>query len=175
VRWSGRGAGHGCPKSSKPARRPSARPWASWSANSSGCCWTLPGRGGGLAELEHRRQELDRRRATLAAQQRQLDAVAEQRLELRAVADGIEAFCQRVRSGLATATFAQRRLLVELLIDRLVVTDGEVEIRYVLPTSPDGPHPPFATCEKTISTRQRHPATWTKATSGRPVRPAHTS
>src|SRR5215212_4193874 len=35
----GRGAGHGCPKSSKPARRPSARPWASWSANSSGC-WT---------------------------------------------------------------------------------------------------------------------------------------
>jgi site-specific DNA recombinase len=29
----------GCPKSSKPVRRPSARPWASWSANSSGC-WT---------------------------------------------------------------------------------------------------------------------------------------
>jgi site-specific DNA recombinase len=32
-------AGHGCPKSSKPASRSSARPWASWSANSSGC-WT---------------------------------------------------------------------------------------------------------------------------------------
>jgi hypothetical protein len=39
VRWSGRGVGHGCPKSSTPAGRPSARPWASWSANSSGC-WT---------------------------------------------------------------------------------------------------------------------------------------
>jgi site-specific DNA recombinase len=102
----------------------------------------------GLAELEHKRQELDRRRATLLAQQRQLDAIAEQRLELRAVADGIEAFCQTVRSGLATATFAQRRLLVELLIDRVVVTDGEVEIRYVLPTSPDGPHPPFCHLRK---------------------------
>jgi site-specific DNA recombinase len=102
----------------------------------------------GLAELERKRYELDRRRAALAAQQRQLDAIAEQRLELQAVADGIEAFCQTVRSGLATATFAQRRLLVELLIDRVVVTDGEVEIRYVLPTSPDGPHPPFCQLRK---------------------------
>jgi site-specific DNA recombinase len=101
-----------------------------------------------LAELERKRQALDRRRATLLAQQHQLDAVAEQRLELRAVADGIEAFCQTVRAGLATATFAQRRLLVELLIDRVVITDGEVEIRYVLPTSPDGPHPPFCQLRK---------------------------
>jgi site-specific DNA recombinase len=102
----------------------------------------------GLAELERKRQELDRRRATLAAQQRQLDAVAEQRLELRTVADGIEAFCQTVRAGLATATFAQRRLLVELLIDRVIVTDDKVEIRYVLPTSADGPHPPYCQLRK---------------------------
>jgi site-specific DNA recombinase len=102
----------------------------------------------GLAELERKRQELDRRRATLTTQQRQLDAIAEQRLELRAVADGIEAFCQTVRAGLATATFAQRRLLVELLIDRVVVTDDKVEIRYVLPMSPDGPHPPFCQLRK---------------------------
>jgi site-specific DNA recombinase len=102
----------------------------------------------GLADLERKRQELDRRRVTLAAQQRQLDAVARQRLELRTIADGIQAFCQTVRAGLTTATFAQRRLLVELLIDRVVVTNGEVEIRYALPTSPDGPHPPFCQLRK---------------------------
>jgi site-specific DNA recombinase len=102
----------------------------------------------GLAELERKRQELDRRRATLAAQQHQLDALAQQRLELRTIAGGIEAFCLTVRSGLATATFAQRRLLVELLIDRVVVTDGEVEIRYVMPTSPDGPHLPYCQLRK---------------------------
>jgi site-specific DNA recombinase len=101
-----------------------------------------------LAELERKRQELDRRRATLAAQQRQLDTIAQQRLELGAVAGGIEAFCQTVRAGLATATFAQRRLLVELLIDRVVVTNDKVEIRYVLPTSPDGPHPSFCQLRK---------------------------
>ena len=65
-----------------------------------------------------------------------------------AVADGIEAFCQAIRTGLATATFEQRRQLAELLIDRVIVTDGQVEIRYVLPTSPDGPHRPFCQLRK---------------------------
>ncbi len=101
-----------------------------------------------LAELERKREELDRRHATLTAQQRQLDAAAEQRLELQAVADGIEAFCQTIRAGLATATFEQRRQLVELLIDRVIVTDDQVEIRYVLPTSPGGPHRPFCQLRK---------------------------
>jgi len=101
-----------------------------------------------LAEFQRKRDELDRRRAALAAQQRQLDAAAAQRLELQAVADGIEAFCQAIRAGLATATFEQRRQLAELLIDRVIVTDGQVEIRYVLPISPDGPHRPFCQLRK---------------------------
>jgi site-specific DNA recombinase len=101
-----------------------------------------------LAEYQRTRQELDRRHATLLAQQRQLDATAQQRLELAAVADGIEAFCQTVRAGLATATFTQRRQLAELLIDRVIVTNGEVEIRYVLPTAPDGPPTPFCQLRK---------------------------
>jgi hypothetical protein len=101
-----------------------------------------------LPELDRKRQDLDRRRDTLLAQQRQLDAAARQKLELGAVAHGIEAFCQTVRTGLATATFEQRRQLAELLIDRVIVTDGQVEIRYVLPTSPDGPHRPFCQLRK---------------------------
>ena len=101
-----------------------------------------------LAEFERKRGELERRQAALVDQQHQLDAIARQRLELGAVADGIERFCQTVRDGLATATFAQRRLLVELLVDRVIVTDGEVEIRYALPISPDGPHPRFCQLRK---------------------------
>jgi len=101
-----------------------------------------------LPELDRKRQDLDRRRDTLLAQQRQLDAAARQKLELGAVADGIEAFCQAVRADLATATFAQRRQLAELLIDRVIVTGDQVEIRYVLPTSPKGPHRPFCQLRK---------------------------
>jgi site-specific DNA recombinase len=49
-----------------------------------------------------------------------------------------------VRARLAIATFEQKRRLVELLIDRVIVNDEEeVEIRYVVPTSPEGPHQPF--------------------------------
>jgi site-specific DNA recombinase len=101
-----------------------------------------------LAELQRKRQDLDRRHATLLTQQRQLDATAGQRLELQAIADGIERFCQTVRAGLAAATFEQRRLLAELLIDRVIVTGDQVEIRYVLPTSPQGPHRPFCQLRK---------------------------
>jgi hypothetical protein len=35
-------------------------------------------------------------------------------------------------------TFAQRRQLVELRIDRVIVDDVQVEIRYVVPTGPKG-------------------------------------
>ena len=56
---------------------------------------------------------------------------------------GAEAFCRRVQAGLAEASFAQKRQLVELLIDRVVVTDADVEIRYVVPTGPRGEHTRF--------------------------------
>jgi hypothetical protein len=36
---------------------------------------------------------------------------------------------------LEQASFEQKRQLVELLIDRVIVTNEEVEIRYVIPTS----------------------------------------
>jgi hypothetical protein len=52
-----------------------------------------------LAEYQRKRQDLDRRHATLVAQQRQLNAATQQRLELATVADGIEAFCKTVGPG----------------------------------------------------------------------------
>jgi len=89
-----------------------------------------------LAEYQRRRQDLERREEALASQERQLRAQSRQRMELAGVADSIEDFCGRVHSGLADATFEQRRKLVELLIDRVIVRDEEVEIRYVIPTDP---------------------------------------
>jgi site-specific DNA recombinase len=96
-----------------------------------------------LAELERKRKELESRADALLAQERQLEASARERAELAAIADSIEEFCERLRAGLADATFEQKRRLVELLIDRVIVNDEEVEIRYVVPTSPEGPHQPF--------------------------------
>jgi site-specific DNA recombinase len=72
----------------------------------------------------------------LARQAREAEAQAEYKRSLAGQTASVEDFCQRVQVGLAQATFEQRRHLVELLIDRVVVTDGDAEIRYVIPTTP---------------------------------------
>ncbi len=52
-------------------------------------------------------------------------------------------FCQRVQAGPAQATFEQKRQLIEPLIDRVVVTNEDVEIRYVVPTTLSSEHVRF--------------------------------
>jgi len=96
-----------------------------------------------LGEFERKRTELKGRSYLLLAQKRQLEATAKERTELSGIADSIEKFCEQVNGGLSNATFEQRRALVELLIDRVIVRDEEIEIRYVVPTSPEGPHLSF--------------------------------
>ena len=56
---------------------------------------------------------------------------------------GVEDYYRRDSRGLAGANFEQKRRLVELLIDRVIVTEEEVEIRYVIPTSRNGEHARF--------------------------------
>jgi len=88
-----------------------------------------------LAEYERRRRDLEQKDEALDAQARQLEAQVDRQAELAGLVASVEAFCGRVQAGLAQANFEQKRQLVELLIDRVVVTHDEVEIRYVIPTS----------------------------------------
>ena len=88
-----------------------------------------------LDEYERRRQELTQKMQALANQEQQLSGEAEHQRELAGVAHSIDAFCHRVQQGLAHASFEQKRQLVMLLIDRVIVTDSQVEIRYVIPIS----------------------------------------
>ena len=91
-----------------------------------------------LAEYQRRRQELAQKSQALATQEQQLVAQVDRHGQLAEMVQSIAAFCQRVQVGLAQATFAQKRTLVELLIDRVVVANGDVEIRYAIPTHPRG-------------------------------------
>lgn len=88
-----------------------------------------------LEEYKRRRQDIESRLQTLVEQTRQLEASTHQQLELSGLVETIEEFCQRVEQGLAQASFEQKRQLIELLVDRVVVSGEEVEIRYVVPTS----------------------------------------
>ena len=101
-----------------------------------------------LDEYERRRRDLEQRVQALAGQEEQLRSDAARQQQLASVAASLEAFRERVQRGLAHATFEQRRQLVLLLIDRVVVTDAEAEIRYVLPTSPESEHVRFCHLRK---------------------------
>ena len=92
----------------------------------------------GREEFVRKRQELSQLHTALRGQVQELDRAAQQHLDTTAVAQGIEAFCGKIRPTLEELSFAQRRQLVELLIDHVVVEDGKVEIRYVIPTGPKG-------------------------------------
>ena len=55
---------------------------------------------------------------------------------------------------MADADFTQRRQLVELRIDRVLVTEGEVEIRYIIcsvPTAARSCHDAFGRHRSTLS------------------------
>ncbi len=88
-----------------------------------------------LEEYKRQRPELEQRLEGPAAQLRQLEASASKHVELAGIAQSMEEFCQRTSAGLEQASFEQKRHLIELLIDRVVVTNDEVEIRYVILTS----------------------------------------
>jgi site-specific DNA recombinase len=65
----------------------------------------------------------------------------QQHVHVAALAAGIESFRQHLQPPLEQLMFAHCRQLVELLIDRAMVNDVQVEIRYVVPTGPKGATP----------------------------------
>jgi site-specific DNA recombinase len=88
-----------------------------------------------LPEYQRRRADLEKRQEALARQEERLTREADHLHEIAGLEKSVGAFCQRVASGLEQATFEQRRQRVELLIDRVVVTGNQGEIRYVIPTA----------------------------------------
>ncbi|MBV8613849.1 MAG: recombinase family protein [Acetobacteraceae bacterium] len=96
-----------------------------------------------LAEYQRRRRDAEGRLSTLDGQERELTHGADRQAEAARLAAHAEAFCRRVRQGLEQADFRRKRELLELLIDRVVVTGETVEIRYAVPVGPEGEREPF--------------------------------
>jgi len=102
----------------------------------------------GRAEFERKHQALLQTQNALRQQLRQLEAQAQKQRDTSKLAAGIEDFCRRLQPALQQLDFTQRRQLVRLLIDRVIVDNETVEIRYVIPTAPAGEHAPFCHLHK---------------------------
>jgi site-specific DNA recombinase len=94
-------------------------------------------------EFERKHRELRKMHNGLQKQLRQLERQAKRQIETVKLANHIQEFCQRIQPTLDKLSLDQRRQLVELLIDRVIVDDEKVEIRYVIPTSPKGENTRF--------------------------------
>jgi site-specific DNA recombinase len=86
-----------------------------------------------LDELRQRRVHLEERLAMLRREEKELAHLAVKEEQLAQIAGQVESFRARVSQGLAEATFAERRALVELLVERVIIDAPDVEIRYIVP------------------------------------------
>ncbi len=86
-----------------------------------------------LEELQTRVRALETRLADLGREGQQLAASAEQQGQVAVLANQAETFRATIAHRLDQASFARRRELVELLIDRVLVDPPTVGIRYIIP------------------------------------------
>jgi site-specific DNA recombinase len=100
-----------------------------------------------LEELGLRRRGVVERRTALTEERDQRARLCEESSSARAVLADLTAFCERIRSRLDGATLSEKQEILQLLIDRVIVGEGELEIRHVIPlrglpptgTSPEPP------------------------------------
>jgi site-specific DNA recombinase len=88
--------------------------------------------------FERTRQEIQPHPQALAQQLRQLAAQAQQPLDCMGLTRHITALCRQLQPTLAHLDFPPRRQRVERRMDRVIVMDGQVELRSVIPTSSKG-------------------------------------
>jgi site-specific DNA recombinase len=93
-----------------------------------------------LAEMSERRQRLAEERRGLERQQQDRDRLRQQRARAEAVRTSLEAFCARVGTRLEDASLADKQAILQLVIERIIVGDGSLEIRHVIPLSPGQPN-----------------------------------
>jgi site-specific DNA recombinase len=93
-----------------------------------------------LEELKVRRRGLEDRIRFLAQQEQDLRGQQQQNLRIDELCANIEVLCQGVRLGLHTLDFARRRQIIELLVDRVLISHDEIEVRYAIPLK--GLNPP---------------------------------
>src|SRR3954469_19165477 len=85
-----------------------------------------------LAELSERRRHLADERLALERQQQERDHLRRQRVQAEAVHTSLEALCDRIHARLNEATFADKQAILQLVIERIIVGDGRLEIRHVI-------------------------------------------
>jgi site-specific DNA recombinase len=90
-----------------------------------------------LEELQERRTKIAQRREALRTRYDQQARLRRQAAQAREMLEDLQAFCGRIDARLDEATFEEKQTILQLLIERIIVGEGTLEIRHVIPL--DGP------------------------------------
>jgi hypothetical protein len=93
-----------------------------------------------LDELHTRRAGLEERLRLLRQQEQTRQRQPQHTLRLADLCANMETLCDALRTGLAALDFAGRRRIVELRVDRVLISHETVEIRYAIPLTGLGHH-----------------------------------
>ena len=86
-----------------------------------------------LPELSERRRSLAEQRCALEQQLAASGMLRREQIKARAVLDDLTAFCARIHGRLDAASFADKQIILQLVVDRIIVHDDSLEIRHVIP------------------------------------------
>src|SRR3954453_2744837 len=86
-----------------------------------------------LEELGERRRQLAGQRRALERQLEQQRDLRRQRAKAQEVLADLTAFCERVRGRLDDTSFADKQAILQLVVERIIVHEGSLEIRHVIP------------------------------------------
>ena len=91
-----------------------------------------------LKDLDNRRNVIERKILQVQEQMKKIKAAERKEINYEKIFNNIETFCDTVRKGLEHASFEEKRRLVELLVEEVVVTNGKVEIHHIIPLAKNG-------------------------------------
>lgn len=85
----------------------------------------------GIVELEERRTKIEERRKALQTRHEQQMQLRRQATQAQEVLESLGAFRQQINSRLNDATFEEKQAILRLPIERVVVGEDSLEMRYV--------------------------------------------
>ena len=96
-----------------------------------------------LEELQERRRQIEDHGRHLQARRDEINRQHSEREQELRLLQGLDAFCDGMRDKLTDPPFETRRGVLRLVIDQVIVEEGRLVIRHVVPTAPVGlqPHP----------------------------------
>jgi site-specific DNA recombinase len=91
-----------------------------------------------LEDLDTRKSNLEQKISQLQEQIGNIKAAEKKEIDYKKIFDNIEAFCEAVKRGIGNASFEEKRRIIELLVEEVIVTNGKVDINHIIPLEKKG-------------------------------------